>query len=65
MLTKKQRQCKLSVIAKGHNCDINHQGSVGKMEADGAVACCKRSKDLMMFNTPDTLEMVNKKPIIL
>ena len=35
---------KLSTIAKEHVCAVNHQGSAGKMEADGAVACFKRSK---------------------
>ena len=34
---------RLSTIAKGHDCAVNHTGSAGKMEADGAVAIFHRS----------------------
>lgn len=44
-----QRNCnentKLANIVSQHECSINHQGSAGKMEADGAVAIFSRSKD--------------------
>lgn len=35
---------KLATIAKQHDCAANHQGSSGKMEADGAVTIFKRSE---------------------
>ena len=41
---KNRNNVKLSTIAKDRRCTVNHQGSDGKMEADGAVACFKRSK---------------------
>lgn len=44
MHSKNRDNGKLSTIAKDHCCTINHQGSAGKMEADGSVACFKRSK---------------------
>lgn len=35
---------KLSKLVTLHNCAANHQGSAGKMEADGALVCFERSE---------------------
>lgn len=41
---KNRDAVKLSTVAAKHECAINHDGSAGKMESEGAVRCFKRSE---------------------
>ena len=74
---KNRDNVKLSTTAKDHCCAVNHQESADKMEADGAVACFKRSKakygvqytkylgdgDSKAFTTVNSMQIYDK-PII-